>query len=356
MSQDPRVELIFSHFTPRYIATGVDANDLGRLRQRIGHWDDWCREWSATGALHVKLAEEAEARGRHITAAEAWLRASICFHYGKHLFAGRTDEYQAAHSEMLRCYRNAARGIVPAMTHVRIPYKGKHLAGWLRRPRQAAGRLPVAVILPGLDACKEELHVWSDPFLDRGVATLTLDGPGQGESAADFAITTEWGEVFAAVIEALGRERDLDVERLAVVGQSLGAFYAPLAAAQEPRIKACVANCGPFDWGPVLPQMPDVSQEVFRVRSRQATIADGLEFAKKLTLEPVADRIRCPLLVIFGAGDKIVPVGEGERLAAAAKGPVDLVVYEEGNHVCFNVPYKFRPLSADWVAEKLGAR
>ena len=63
MSADPRVDLIFSHFTPRYIATGVDSNDLARLRARIGHWDDWCRVWSAAAAEHAKLAQEAEDHG-----------------------------------------------------------------------------------------------------------------------------------------------------------------------------------------------------------------------------------------------------------------------------------------------------
>jgi hypothetical protein len=29
------------------------------------------------------------------------------------------------------------------------------------------------------------------------------------------------------------------------------------------------------------------------------------------------------------------------------------VVYEEGNHVCFNISYKFRPLTADWTVEHL---
>ena len=66
-----------------------------------------------------------------------------------------------------------------------------------------------------------------------------------------------------------------------------------------------------------------------------------------------AERIKCPLLVVFGAGDRIIPVSEGEKLAKAAGGKVDFVVYEEGNHVCFNIPYKFRPLTADWMAEQL---
>ena len=45
---------------------------------------------------------------------------------------------------------------------------------------------------------------------------------------------------------------------------------------------------------------------------------------------------------------------EGERLARAASGPTELVVFEEGNHVCFNISYKLRPLTADWMVEHLG--
>ena len=87
MGADPLVDLIFSHFTPRYVATGVDPHDLARLATRIERWDDWCREWSAEAARHERLAEEARARGRQVTATEASLRAAIYYHYAKHLFA-----------------------------------------------------------------------------------------------------------------------------------------------------------------------------------------------------------------------------------------------------------------------------
>jgi 2,6-dihydroxypseudooxynicotine hydrolase len=193
----------------------------------------------------------------------------------------------------------------------------------------------------------------SDAFLARGLATLTLDGPGQGESAFALPVRTDWGKAIGAVIEGLGGRRDVDAARLGVVGQSLGAFYAPLAAAQEPRIKACIANCGPYDWGRVLPQMPTVSQEVFRVRSHSATIEQAWAFAKTMTLEGAAARIACPLLVVFGGGDRLIPPAEGERLAREASGPSQFVLYPEGNHVCFNISYKFRPLTADWMAETL---
>ena len=92
MARDPQVELIFSHFIPRYEATGVDPNDLRRLIARVDRWDEWCRCWSEIGALHERLATQAASAGRNVTAAEANVRASIYYHYGKHLFADRPDE------------------------------------------------------------------------------------------------------------------------------------------------------------------------------------------------------------------------------------------------------------------------
>lgn len=352
MTDDPRVELAFSHNYPRYEATGVDPNDLRSLVKRINCWEDWCRIWSEDGTRHEKLAIEASARGFPVTAAEAFIRASIYYHYGKHLFAHHPEEFISAHKSMLRCYTAGVAAMAAPIERVEIPFKGFLMPGWLHKPRSIA-KPPVAVILPGLDACKEELHAWAEAFVDRGVAALTLDGPGQGETSFHLPTTHEWGPVLGAVIDVLELRSDVDGSRVGVVGQSLGAIYAPLAAAGEPRIKACIANCGPYDWGQVLPKMPAVSQEVFRVRSHAKTMEEAYELAKKITLVGAAERITCPLLVVFGAGDRLIAPSEGERLAKTASGPSELVIYEEGNHVCFNISYKFRPLTGDWIAKQL---
>ena len=352
MARDPSVDLVFAHNTPRYLATGVDPNDLQRLAARIDRYEDWCRIWSEEGARHEALAVEAAKQHRTVTSAEAYLRASIHYHYGKHLFAHDAKQYDVAHQGVVRCYQAAAAITDPPIERVTIPFAGTTMVGYLRRPK-GAPRPPVAIILPGLDACKEELHSRCDAFVRRGLATLAIDGPGQGETAYRLPITTEWGKVIGAVLDVLEQRNDIDGHNVAVVGQSLGALYAPLAAAFEPRIKACVSNCGPFDFGKALPTMPAVSQETFRVRSHAQSLQQAYEIARGLTLEHAAPRIKCPLLVVYGAGDKLFPVAEGESLARAASGPSDFVVFEEGNHVCFNISYKFRPLTADWTLEHL---
>ena len=135
MATDPQVDLIFSHFIPRYEATGVDPNDLKRLMTRIDRWDDWCRVWSEEAARHAALGEEAAAKGRRLTAAEAFVRAAIYYHCGKHLFADRADEFRAAHESMVRCYAAAAPDLDPPIERVEFPYEGVAMAGWLRKPR-----------------------------------------------------------------------------------------------------------------------------------------------------------------------------------------------------------------------------
>jgi 2,6-dihydroxypseudooxynicotine hydrolase len=352
MARDAMVDVVFSHFTPRYVATGVDPNDLQRLVGRIDRWVDWCRLWSEEAKRHEEHAAEAASRGRSVTAAEGYLRAAIYYHYAKHLFATPPEEFRAAHENMLLCYTLAARGIDPPMQRLVIPFEATQLFAWLRLP-SGVSKPPVAILLPGLDACKEELHAWSDAFVRRGMATLALDGPGQGESSFALPISTRWPQAIGAVIDALARRSDVDGHSVGVVGQSLGAFYAPLAASGEHRLKACVANCGPFDFAPVIAKMPEASKEVFRVRAHARNWAEAESVARQLTLEGKAQDIRCPLLIVFGGEDRLVPPSEGERLARASGGPVEFVTYPDGNHVCFNISYKFRPLTADWMAEQL---
>jgi hypothetical protein len=51
--------------------------------------------------------------------------------------------------------------------------------------------------------------------------------------------------------------------------------------------------------------------------------------------------------------DEVCPVAESERIKAEARGATTLAVFAEGNHVCDNIPYKARPLMADWLAHQL---
>jgi 2,6-dihydroxypseudooxynicotine hydrolase len=70
-------------------------------------------------------------------------------------------------------------------------------------------------------------------------------------------------------------------------------------------------------------------------------------------LSGVSETIEQPLLVVFGKLDRLIPYQQAERLVREAK-HTELVMYPEGNHVCNNLPYRYRPLVGDWMAGRLG--
>ena len=67
----------------RFIAQGSDANDVDDALARMRTVDDWIREWSASAAGHEELAQKAEREGHTLSAGEAYLRASLSYHWGK---------------------------------------------------------------------------------------------------------------------------------------------------------------------------------------------------------------------------------------------------------------------------------
>jgi dipeptidyl aminopeptidase/acylaminoacyl peptidase len=350
---DERVQAATAHWAPRFVANGTDYMDFQATLQRIARWDEWCREWGRTAAAYERLAQRAEQQGRTLTAAGAWRRAALCWHWGKFLFTEYPDEQRAAHERTVACYARGARALEPPAERVEIPYQSTRLAAYLRLP--AGGRpVPAVVMVPGLDSVKEELQATAEYLLRRGLATLAVDGPGQGEAEYELPIEPAYERVVTACFDWLERRPEADPERLGVFGVSLGGYYAARAAAFEPRARATVALAGPYSFDRGFEQLPVLTRAAFQRRSGATSPEAARERAAALTLAGVADRITAPLLVVFGRLDRIIAASHAERLAAEAPG-AELAMFEDGNHGLTNHVFESRSLMADWLAEHLKA-
>ena len=137
-------------------------------------------------------------------------------------------------------------------------------------------------------------------------------------------------------------------------GVSLGGYYAPRASAYEKRIRACIALSGPFEWNKIWDGLPALTREAFRVRSHCATEAQALDRAATLTMIVAAAKITCPIFIVTGRQDRIVPATHAEQLAKNVSGPVELLIVEDGGHNANNRPYRYRSRSADWLAGQFG--
>jgi 2,6-dihydroxypseudooxynicotine hydrolase len=97
-----------------------------------------------------------------------------------------------------------------------------------------------------------------------------------------------------------------------------------------------------------------LTREAFRLRSHSATLAEAKRKAATLSLEGIADRITCPMFIMTGKLDRIIPWRDAVRLAREVKGFCELMIIEDGNHVANNRGYRWRLQSADWMADRLG--
>jgi 2,6-dihydroxypseudooxynicotine hydrolase len=352
VAKDPKVASAIAHWAPRFVSNGVLLADFEEVTGALERWDDWCAAWSARAAMHEELGRSALRQQYNLTAGEHLVRAAIYYHFAKFVFVQDMKQMRAAHMKAVECYGAALAFMRPGGERVEIAFEGKTLKGILRKPNQ--NRCPVVVMAPGLDSTKEELHAYEEPFLARGMAVLAIDGPGQGEAEYDIPICGDYERPAKAVVDWIETRSDLDAARIAIWGVSLGGYYAPRAAAYEKRFKACIALSGPFDWAEIWEGLPALTRDTFRARSHSADETQAKEKAAKLTLKEAAKNITCPIFIVAGRQDRLVPASHAERLARSVSGPVELLMVEDGGHNANNRPYRYRSRSADWVAGQLG--
>lgn len=351
--KDSRVASAIAHWAPRFVSNGVPLADFQEVTAGVSRWEDWCRAWCARAEFHETLGRQALADGFKISAGEHLTRAAVCYHFAKFVFVIDVAQMRAAHLKAVECRKLALPHLRPAGEYVRIPFAGKSFAGVLRRPAGAT-RPPIVVMCMGLDSAKEEMDSYESLFLARGLATLAFDGPGQGESEYDLPIRGDYEAAVKAVFDWLEGRDDIDVGKIGLWGVSLGGYYAPRAAAFEKRVKACIGLSGPYNFGEIWDNLPELTRETFRVRSHCATETEARKHASTLSMQGVAQRIKCPLFLVAGKQDRLVPWQDAERVAREAKGPTELLVIEDGNHVANNRVYKYRAQSADWMGQQLG--
>jgi 2,6-dihydroxypseudooxynicotine hydrolase len=348
---DQRIQDALAHWAPRFLAQGVDYNDFVRTTSPLEHWEHWLDAWVATAEGHVHLAEEAERRGRKLTAGEAYVRAAVCFHFANFVWLVDLSKRRTVADRAVRTLYAALSLLDATALRLEMPFSGATMVANVRRP-SSVGRHPLVLLIPGLDSTKEEFFHWENTFLARGLATLSLDGPGQGETGYTIPIRPDYEAAVTKTLDALAPRTDLDLKRVGAVGVSLGGYYAPRAAAFEPAIKAVAAIGGPYDFGACWAQLPSLTREAFIHHASARDDAEGQAKASQLSLTDALPRVRQPFLVVSGKQDRLIPPQQAERVAAEAPNAT-LVMYPEGTHVCNNIPYKYRPLVADWMVERL---
>ena len=352
------LEHVWAANATRFLGDGVPGGDVNAARAELKHWEQWYAHWAGLGERYESLAREALAKGRRKSAGELFWQASLSYHYAQFLWFHDPANRDAGQRRKVALYREAAPLLEPPAERFDIPCAGFTIPGYLRLPPGRSGRVPVLMVLGGLESTKEESYLFENRCLARGLATCTFDGPGQGEMYFEAKMRPDFHRFSSAVVDWLGKRIEIDIDRVGVIGRSLGGFYALHSAAHDPRFKICIAWGVLFDLS-YYDTMGDPSALGFAYVAGYAQRKLAAPYLQQtLDLAGTAERVRVPVYALHGARDGLIPPTQVDKLRAALASNPDVTfdMPADGDHCCHNLYHIVRPRMADWAAERLGGR
>lgn len=333
----------------RLILDGVNYADMVAARDRPRDVP-WLSHWMARADFYESLADAAE-RSEHLrTAGEYLISAGLCAQYAQFLWFD--ERRQAAQQRKVDLYRRAAPMLAPPAERIDLPVHGLTMPVYVRRP-QTPGPHPLVVMLGGLESTKEESYQMENLVLERGMATATFDGPGQGEMWADRGIAGNFEDYTSAVIDRLASDPGIRSNAIAVLGRSLGGNYALKSASCDDRIAACVVWGGFSDMDEWDAETP-LTKESWRYASKVDTLDEARDHVREaLETRHVLPQLSCPTYVLHGALDEIPMTFIDTLKSHVTEADLTIVIEDEGDHCCHNLGPRPRYAMADWLADVL---
>ena len=333
---------------------GADIGEVTSTASRIPDGDEtaWYSQWRALADRIHADADRSAAAGHSVSARESYLRASnyyrLCEFY---LRVGSSNDPEVREVGQLSVdsFACAAQLMKPAPQRVSFPYEDTTLPGWwipadlgTAHPTggDPDGPRPTLLYHGGFDSTEEELYFSGGAAAARrGYHVLAFAGPGQGSALRDqkLLFRPDWEAVVTPAVDWLLARPDVDPDRIALMGMSLGGLLAPRAAASEHRVAALIAFDGLYSFadqwyglvGPeimklvgedldasdvkasaLIDDIMDSGTNTFGRALKWATWVYGADsmaavvrMVAPYTLEGYAPLITCPTLVLDGEDD-----------------------------------------------------
>ncbi|WP_019121751.1 alpha/beta hydrolase family protein [Brevibacillus massiliensis] len=358
-------------------------------RIKEGDFEGWFVEWEKTAKRVEKMGEDCLQRGHRISAREAFLRSHNYYRTAEFFLSPKDPKRNESYKKSVSTFQKAMELMDFHVEKVNIPYENTSLPGYFYRAADSDSSTverPALIGIGGFDSTVEELYFCvAAPAIKRGYNCLIFDGPGQGAPLRLQNMTkrVDFEVPVSAAVDYLETRTDVDKEKIALIGMSMGGYYAPRAAAFEKRIKACIAYDVFYDlWeatvqrNPMLKQLEVLSAEEIEQVLKKAGQANsnlrwaiansmwvfGLDKASKIpetlqqySLKGIAQNISCPVLILAGESDHFVPLEQVDQFANELTCEKTIRIFtaeegaeehcQEGNHSLFH------QVAFDWLDE-----
>lgn len=340
---------------------GADIGECLMTFSRIPEGDDeaWYREWFKTAGRREKTGEAFLAAGNRVSARKEFLRACNYYRTAEFFLHENPNDprilstYTKSRESFLKFARLSDRPIRP----VEIPFEKTTLPGYFCLADSSGMKRPLLLIHTGFDGTAEEIYIEQvQAALERGLNCLVFEGPGQGRviRKQGLPFRPDWESVVTPVVDFAVKQPEVNSKKIALMGISFGGYLAPRAAAFEHRLSALIANGGVYDFhagvmkGIEEKDLDDPQAAAAIDRETEKTMktnpslrwavgnglftfgakspADWLKMTRPYNLRDVAEKIKCPTLIVDSEADKDLP-GQAQKLYDALKCPRDFLLF-----------------------------
>jgi dienelactone hydrolase len=347
---------------------GVEANaDFAGIRERVKKMADIGPAFAAVARRREAKAKAAQEAERPVTARDNYFMAAIHWAAAQWPYDQNDETNIALNGKKRACYAAYAALADHRVEAVWIPFRDKAIPAWFHLPPgYQGGPIPVVISIPGMDSFKEAMvALYGDRWLNRGIAVLAIDGPGQYEAPmlGLYFTVDAWVAAGPVLADWLAARPEVDAARIGVTGTSFGSFFGTILTAHEPRVRACavMSVCHEPGCHTIFQEASPTFKKRFMYMSGISDEAEFDAFRRTITWEGHAEKIRAAYLCVAGEAEELSPLEHSERLVAALNGPKQMVVYQDSRHSVGNVPSAnlgpFPPvLVADWMADRLAGK
>jgi dienelactone hydrolase len=280
---------------------GNEANaDFAGIRERVRKMADIGPAFEAVAHRREAKAKAAAEAGHGVTARDNYFMAAVHWGAAQWPYDQNNETNIACNNKKRECYAKYASLADHHVEAVWVPFQDKAIPAWLHLPpTYVSGRVPVVIAIPGMDSFKEiQVALYGDRFLNRGMAVLAIDGPGQYEApmiGVNFSMQN-WMAAGKPLVEWLSQRPEIDPERIAASGTSFGTFFGTILVAHEPRIGAFAAMsvCHEPGCHTIFQEASPTFKKRFMYMSGITDEHEFDRFRKTITWEGHAEKIRVP--------------------------------------------------------------
>ncbi len=340
----------------RLINNGMEYADAHALHAMVESGIPWidAAEWLAE--RNLARATEALAAKHRVTARSYFHYASSCLRFAQVAIPRDTERKQDIYRRMVDAFGAAASLADHQIRKVEFPWKDSQLSGWLMRPA-IEGKVPVVIQFGGFDGWREEYYCGAEYLVERGIAVVLLDLPGQGETRLVHRLYLDLSVqgAVSAVIDRLS-EMSLIDSAVGVWGNSMGGYVAAAAAIDDQRIAACCVNGGsptPVELADRFPRYVEKLQALTGLDDADSAV----RLVRRMDLSDRLGELRCSLLQLHSVPDQVFLLDNARRIHdLAASHHKRLAVWADGDHCIYNHSHEKNTLVADWFLDQLAVK